>query len=701
MDPMSDQRPAIEDRLRSHLRGSTTTATLPDLGDVRRRGRRRQRAARVAGSLAVVTLLVGAGAVVATFVGGGGGDELLVGGPVEPTVRDPGDDASAAVTTIPVVPPLLPTTGPAGVAVPSFVTGSHVVAWGDGFVSLDVESVAQPIGELSPEILELFSDDVRSLFPEPPDTIEEAIRVLSEHPDLLAEVERVLADHPEALDAIYGAPAAAVLRLAVSSDGLEWSALGDLSMPDGMEWVHAAAAHEGRLLVVGGGSVRDSGTDPIEPFEEQIVVAVTTDLAAWASIAVLDTDASVELPRGFSTGSWVSGVAFGSSGAVVSVRTSAHFDAESVLPAEFRRRLVGAYGMSYDRDGITIEIGGEGEVEWPDSGSPRTTQVGREPSETHRFTWDELGVDGAFVEEPWSRTDVWAGDPIRGLTHADLGATATSDVVVTAPRSGGFVAATNDLDPTVWTSADGATWTDRNVGLGADAWISGLTSGPSGAVLIATSGATTTAWRSTPDLVDWTPSPVPTSEDGTVAWVSHMTGGSRGVAVVASISPSGPGLPDGDMVLERDGHRLVLSSRSGSISIRVTGPGPDGPDSLIVEWSMDETPPEDRVDLSDPDRLSVIDPVTGDVVVSFDASDADAAFAEAFPELDQAVEEGSARFELTFSVDGERWTVLDRFVGDGDPYPIAVVLNGQRLLLVLETYELDGTPRREYRVYDV
>ncbi len=180
-------------------------------------------------------------------------------------------------------PPFGATSGETNVLV------QDVVPWDGGFLAIGTESQPVPLpSDLPPEIVELFSEEVRELFPEGLPSQDEAIEILQDA-GLFDEVMAVLSDHPEASDALSTDPLPRLLVAAWSADGLDWERAA-LHQPTDIAEVSSYSTRGDRLTVVGPIGRLD-GIVPIT-----LEVATTTDLVNWETTEFIVTQDSTGNP---------------------------------------------------------------------------------------------------------------------------------------------------------------------------------------------------------------------------------------------------------------------------------------------------------------------------------------------------------------------------------------------------------------------
>jgi hypothetical protein len=138
-----------------------------------------------------------------------------------------------------------------------------------------------------------------------------------------------------------------------------------------------------------------------------------------------------------------------------------------------------------------------------------------------------------------------------------------------------------------------------------------------------------------------------------------------------------PGPPPPPLVVEADGYRLTVDYARGVAEVAEVATG-----EIVVASDM-RSPDEEGPITWDAAGVTVTDPASGDVVVTFPRAALDAA-GEALSENDVVVDdEFNPDLWLLASVDGETFVLEDLDEGNGEMYygPSPLVSNGSRLLL--------------------
>ncbi len=425
-----------------------------DPGAGERVGRRRTRT-RIGAAIGAVAV-VAAAAVAVLTIGGDDPDTLVTTDDTQvpsTTVADDGadDDVESPEPTVVASPPVAGqpvevVEGAARVASPAGTNGAPeygewMVPWEDGFLVGSTSFAPQPLpDELPEEVVALFPQEVIDLFGgELPDTISEATAQLSDA-GLLDVVAEIIADNPAASDAIYGAPTdtAPTLDVRFTTDGETWEPR-EMVAPPGATYFSSATAVGDRIAVV------YTVIDPLTgmPVDSRVVVATTSDLTNWATqdIVLPAPPDLPDLPDGVTWSVYPQGLVANDTGWVVPVYSSLDIDPYSLVPEDVRLGLDESNGLSIgtDSNGIIVDS------DFDDSGNPTQSQ---------RFTWEELGVDPAIAElvaqQEYAPT-LWAAswDGVPSPTDAPP----VQGPMMATPS--GFVAWTDQT----WFSPDGVTWT--------------------------------------------------------------------------------------------------------------------------------------------------------------------------------------------------------------------------------------------------
>ncbi len=270
---------------------------------------------------------------------------------------------------------------------------ARIVAWQDGFLSVETRYAAQPLPtDFSEEITALFPEEVIDLIQSAqPTTIEEATTLLSEA-GLLGEVTSVLSEHPEASDAIYSIERPQPETIArISRDGLEWEQI-DFDPPV-TEWYGGQEVHSDGSRLVLWETVFTQPPEPVDPtsslFEPSALQAVrfvtTTDLVNWEVIDV-PVASPGSVPEFFFEMAFPSSVAVEGDRFVLEIDWNRQPDLTAMFADELAERPETAemgMGASTDGTGVTLELYSAEGV-----GIERITR-----------TWAELGIDPLTEEE--------------------------------------------------------------------------------------------------------------------------------------------------------------------------------------------------------------------------------------------------------------------------------------------------------------
>jgi hypothetical protein len=717
-----DDLDRLEPRLRDLLHGVADGIESPhgDLDRVRHRGRRRRNAGRTLVAMFSVVALLAVGLVTSQLVGNRGDEGFTVSSPTPEATTAPASETDGTTdtsvdTVVDTGDGSAPTTVVAPTEVPGGWTtvdpGGHMVMWGDGVARVGIRYEAPTIGPLSDEVVAMFPPDVVEFFEgRLPSTVNEGLEMLEDRPDLLAEIQRVMAEHPEAAAAIQGGPSPTTLVVETSSDGQVWTPEGELELPEAMDYYSNVVSTGSRLVVVGQTwELNAEGSAPSGP--SGAVIASTSDLRQWDSVQRIDTGSESALPAGFFRNEYVGGLDAGPGGVVLTISESLEPHIESLVPADVRAQLESGtgYSMATGPDGITIDIMGEGRevtVVGPDNTEQLVYEDG-EILETYDFTWEELGVDATFANRGTQSVSVWMGDVVDGLVKAaPLPAGGWSSLSVATADGGAIVATSSDGPMVVWYTADGSSWVDRTPPLQVDAWPSALIGTADGVMLFAHVDGAVETWSADSSAQGWTQGDVPVFGDDEQGWVQMSAAGPAGTAVLFTVEQGAPGgWAEGDVLVERDGYRLILRISERSASADLLRVGVDGgPDELVHAWDDLNVRTEHTVEHSD-GGLTFLDPDTGEELVTITGADLEQAYADAFGEPDSGMYDYTPPDHvLMWTADGTTWEQLDRIEPDaefdpesgmGERWPSGLVVTENLVLLALEG-GITGTEVRTY-----
>ncbi len=324
--------------------------------------------------------------------------------PVEPAAEvgaEAADDADGEVGTVTAIDSASGSTTMARAerttietaGAPGDRSDARIVAWQDGFLSVETRFTGQPLpADFSEEVTALFSDEVVALIESAqPATIEEATTLLSEA-GLLGEVTAVLSEHPEASDAIYAIePPQPETTARISRDGLEWEQI-DFDPPL-TEWYGGQQVHSDGTRLVLWEMVFAQPPEPVDPtssyFEppalQSVRLVTTTDLVDWEVVDV-PVGSPGSVPEFFFEMAYPSSVAVEGDRFVLEVDWNRQPDLQAMFSDVLAERPDAAemgMGTSIDATGVTLEL------------------YAGEPGAVERFTrtWAELGIEPLTEEE--------------------------------------------------------------------------------------------------------------------------------------------------------------------------------------------------------------------------------------------------------------------------------------------------------------
>lgn len=655
--------------------------------------KRRRRRRALAGSVSALALVAG-GLVAVNAVGGdSGSDSLSIAGPEDEVVAETtsttttletdgatvsegseSDDGAGAPVEQPVVE-----VGSTGVATPVNVVEQAAIsvagpaggdtytewlaAWDDGFLSASRTFTPQSLPtELSEEISALFPQEVLDLFEGGlPSTIEEATSMLTEA-GLLDEVTDVLAEHPEASEAIYSQPTAEpVYEVLFTTDGEEWEPL-EFVLPEGVGDIRTVRSTGDRLAVLSQVQTQFTGSSFDSPAQDgAIYLSSTTDLLNWDVTELSNDGRPADLPEVLSYSVYPQGLAANADGWVATAFESIDIRLEALgeLFPDLGAALQANIGLGYGYDEQGIEISVE-PGEYDNDGNP----IPLDPATRQEFnlTWDELGVDQAFVpSQRGNDASMWA---------ASWGNSPVSVEAESAPYD--IVAADNGfygVAETLLYSADGVSWTKLTSPVESFGVQGPLPIGDGVAVMVMTeAGSITYRVNGATDV--WEPIDL----DGIPDNLSGNFGNSGAVWMLVEQDVPEPT----SITVEADGFTLTQSDNlSGSTVLLVDA---DGNEVINETWNRrsDDDPGVLEYSLS---GIDVVDPVSGEVIVSIDSAVMEAAYREAYP---SSIEESyDPDVWLLASVDGDNW-IVDHLgqSPDGEFFgPGASAINGSTVLI--------------------
>ncbi len=649
-DP-DDLRSALHDAAGSIAPGDVDAALV----GVGATARRRTRRTRIAGGLAALGV-VAAGAVVLSAVDDEPG--TLVSTPpteVEPTAApstiEPSESSSPSVpsttaeasVTRPVGPaelvdrPLLAGAANGEDGAPDF--GGWVAPWRDGFLvgSGVRQSVVLP-ADWPEDIVALFPPEVVELFqPDAPATVDEAVDALAAA-GLLEEVSAIVRDHPDARAFIYGEPVEEppVADARFTVDGTTWEPV-EMTLPTGVVEIEAVASVGGDLVIV----YRDGRVDA----DGAVSVARSSDLANW-TIQRVERPAPVELPPGLVRMALVRDLAANDSGWILNVLDVVRVDVTTLLEVAGLPLPDGAVNSRNDAGGVQI-LDPAGGVE-------------------AAYTWDELGVPADAVAyalaggdgpEAWASS--WGGTPARS------DAAAWSGPMVATPA--GFVR----WDRQTRFSADGISWTAAAL--------------PNPEGYVVTAFAFDGGIVAVGNTFDGVPEVYRLDETGGAAELLDIAGMPtvRQAGYNEDWAPGSATVFDGGaqgftvLNVEQDGYRLSVRPAVGVFELVDLATGE------IVAREIAAAADAERIFEFDSDGVTVIDPDTGEVLVTISQERLDESEAIYFEESGSGADD--EQLSLLATRDGERFVLEPRVGGGFDAGNVGVATNGARVLVATGT----------------
>lgn len=640
--------------------GNTSVA----LSEVTATGAARNRRRNVVGGTLAVAALVAGGVAISNVVGDGDAGSVAINGPADTTATEPtttavgpapvGTDATtAAASPIPVsdsatVVSAASVSGPA-IAVDSY---PQVVPWGEGFLAISRTYTSPPFPSEVPEELQaLFPQSVIDLFADQsPATVDDAMVILEEA-GLMQEVENIYVDNPELGDFFFGAPGDVAVDVQYSADGTNWEPV-DFALPaDGADFGELQSDGE-RLTVVLTPSY-GPGTSPVQAAR----LASTVDLVNWETIEVPIPAAISDLPGLFEVGVYPQAVAVHGDVVVASVSTWADVNVEQFVSDDIRQRMDNeGYGSSWNADGYLLELGGEfggvasttviDEVaEGDDADAPADTgaipadsgAIEAGPAVSITITWDELGITKADADQ----LNQGQSALMRGTWGGALEVVTGPNVWSLVASNDGFYGSAEDG---LLFSTDGLQWSEVALPDGVR-YVDALISTPDGIALLSSNdGGTVLVTANGPDG-NWQRVELPNAPE----YFNSFSGNSASGAIVVDASEAYFG-PSVDIVIEVDGYVATLKQAEARMTLTVV----DGDGAVVVEGShsmLSASEPEFWSFNRDGD-IDVIDPATGALVVTLPADALDAAYEEAYEEVDEQPE-----FEpwVLAALEGNRW----------------------------------------------
>lgn len=696
-DPLNDQLAHLADAI-------TVDDPQMSLTSVRDAAARRRRRRLAIGGTAAVAALVGGVLVIGSVTGNDESDTIAIDGanaetPTTDEASGSADNAPADTTAdttssedVPVNSPSIATTRVETIAASSAPIEigfgdaaaespiEWIVPWQDGFLAGRSIFTPQPLpGELPEEITALFPQEVLDLFADGlPPTVQEATAMLSEA-GLLDVVTEVLADNPEANTAVFSVePQTPDVEVVFSVDGIDWEPI-DFTPPEGTVGLYDIRSTGTRLavatqtftpppLIAGGGNLNDQVGD--------IIVATTTDLTNWDVTTVAVGERPADLPDVFNYFVSPGTLAMTDSGWVLPTNIFSDIDIESLLPRDALDNAQnggGGYGTSYDDAGVTVELLGEYTTETasPESGDEVEFS---EPSviETLTFTWEELGVDPQHLDDvdqqPESQVfaSAWGGTPVpvEGINAWS----------VVAGGDGFYSAAGDTLDY----SPDGVTWTSLNLPVD-DLSVGTVKALPDAALVFAgDDDGATQVFRVSGANDQWELLDIPGAP--TAMW-DVLGNGSSAPAML--IDGNEPVIPEPtEITVESDGYTLVMGQDRAVMSVLVTAASGDVVADETHNWQSNDEPTTWRYGRS---GIDIIDPESGDVIVTFGNDVLEQAYSEQTDRDDQ-FQEFDPDLWLVATVTGDRWLVedLDTTVDFNRAGPGSLAINGTMLILSLD-----------------
>lgn len=695
-DPLNDQLADLADAI-------AVDDPQMSLSSVRATAARRSRRRNILGGAVAVAALAGGVLVVANVTDNGGPDSIAIEGAQaetrttdeesEPDVGATGEapDGTTVVPGSPAEePPSITTRVETITATPRSISigaGSEtaetevewVVPWQDGFLASRYNFTPQPLpGELPEEVTALFSPEVLDLFADGlPPTIEEATAMLSEA-GLLDEVTAVLADNPEANEAVFsgGSPQGPDADVVFSANGVDWEPI-DFTTPDGTFGLYGVQSTGTRLAVA-----TQVFSEPSEGADwgrggevGEIIVATTTDLVNWDITTVDVAERPAELPDVFFYSVSPGELAMTDDGWVLPVTAYSDIEVETLLPDDVRDRVQrssGGFSTGWDDAGVTIEIMDGAPVDTVPSESSEDGEF-REPpvSETLTITWAELGVDPQDLEAMDGQPDsqvfasTWgaAPMPVDGVNAWSI--TAGGD---------GFYSA-NGVSLSY--SPDGIAWVSLDAPI-EDLAINMVKPVPGGALAFADDiDGATQVLRVSGSANNWELLEIPGVP---TAFHDALGNGTSASAMIAQGSEPQEIEPT-EITVESDGNTMVMREEGRQMTVTVT----DADGNVIADethrWRPNDEPTTWRYGRL---GLEILDPESGDVIVTFDNAAMEAAYREQTDRYDniEKFDEFGSDLWLIATLTGDRWLVedLDTVTDFGRVQP-GLAVNGSTLIV--------------------
>jgi len=663
--------PSFDDELKSHLSDRAEAIGVDPVGlaDVERLGRRHGRRRRALGVVGAMALVVGAvvgvrplfsddGSTIDVAADVAPATPAPTSTPSEPSPADSGaraDQTSASSSFAPVV-------GDMGYG---YGGGGWTVPWGDGFLNLGVVWEPAPLpGPESPYAEKFPPAIVDAVKASGATTLDGAMRALDDAGLLQQATDLVMSD-PELADIYSSLQAGGTSSFVAqtSPDGVNWESIPGFTLPvagaqldrvvsDGTHLVVAQRADVRGLAVASEtGEALDPGTDS---GQVSLTVSVTQNLTDWQTFEVSPPPADV--PAYVSVEHWLGYLTFNTDGWLASVQTSQYPDFWSMLPADVRNGD-SVFDVTPTADGLTVTFYDSSEgfdsgalpalegggavstvppsaevvdvvpvpaypVTGPDIGQP--TFVDPSITDTRLYTWEELGVDPAEVQQytgqsgDYGRADttVWIGSWTAPPRSTALAGTSGDGIEQVIGTDAGFLGQKFDPQggsPALMFSPDGIVWTPVDVP--SSPWFGGLVAVDRG-VLLSTDGVSGPEWwLGAPDGSTWTPSePLDLGADLRQGiYFDGSNGGAISVVDVHQYQDSSQPPVEFDVEVELDNRLLHLFGHAdGSADLTITDASSG---DLVAEvhgnfdgYSADFAVIDgDTVTIVDPDGNKIID----------------------------------------------------------------------------------------------
>jgi DNA-directed RNA polymerase specialized sigma24 family protein len=421
----------------------------------------------------------------------------------------------------------------------------------------------------------------------------------------------------------------------ISSDGLVWDAApGPVEGPNA--WAHQLTFAGDKYVVVGSAFNEAAGTD--SPF-----IAVSDDALSWAMVDLPTAGAFQINGREMRLHTWIESVVATDDRVMVVANQNLEFD-PAIVFEEALGEDISLEGWGMNPQGIEI-LGNNGEVE-------------------RRISWDELGLDDETAElisggRPllFTSTDMveWEAITITGMTGSN------HHIAAIVSSGDAFAAVVyGDFGPALWTSPDGAQWTETET-FEPGASINSLATVGDRTIALGTNvDGQSTAWASS-DLTTWERTEIPFGG----GWFQQVRVSSAGVAILGEENQA-PTQPVEIVV----GDLTVLAAQAGGFAIQDA----DGNEIARVGAGSVAYTEEGSIELRDPD--------TDELLVTLDQRELEQAWEAQWREFDQLRGEAGPSYTLLLSENGTEWTrlALNEQIGNGF-YPNAVAVGDDAIVI--------------------